>query len=354
MNKRFVGELSAGAARYEAQKIAFGPMVFQCVRIAWKSGLLARLDAATDGLSVAELATGHELSGYAIGVLMESCLSAGVVRLEQDRYLLDKIGHFVVHDRLTQVNLDFTNDVCYRGLFQLEESLRSGRPLGLATLGPWRSLYEGMTTMPEPARGSWFSFDHYYSDSAFGAALPFVLAGDPARLLDVGANTGKWAEACLRAAPRLSVSLVDLAPQLAMARDRLEAAGLLARASLHTLDLLDPDAALPGGQDVVWMSQLLSCVGVPQIQSILARARAALNDGGRLFVLDTFWDRQAHDAAAYCLINTSPYFTAIASGCGRMYRCDDYAACAREARLLLTDVRDGIGLCHSLLTFVAA
>ena len=41
LNKKFSPEgQSAFAARFEAQKIAYGPVVFQCVRYAWKRGML--------------------------------------------------------------------------------------------------------------------------------------------------------------------------------------------------------------------------------------------------------------------------------------------------------------------------
>ena len=44
-------------ARMEAQKIAFGPVVFQCLRSAWKSGLLALIEQSGEaGASVEELA----------------------------------------------------------------------------------------------------------------------------------------------------------------------------------------------------------------------------------------------------------------------------------------------------------
>ena len=46
---------TAFAARFEAQKIAFGPVVFQCVRYAWKRGMLQALaDAGQTGRAVAE------------------------------------------------------------------------------------------------------------------------------------------------------------------------------------------------------------------------------------------------------------------------------------------------------------
>jgi len=132
--------------------------------------------------------------------------------------------------------------------------------------------------------------------------------------MDIGANTGKFSLAALAHDPRVELHLVDLAPQLAMADTHLAAAGLRERAQLHARDLLDDGAALPAGMDLVWMSQFLSCFGEAQIASIFRRVHAALAENGQVLVLDTFWDRQRYDIAAYCLINTSPYFAAMASG----------------------------------------
>lgn len=44
-------KLSAQEAIYEAQKIAFAPMTFQAVRIAWKRGLLETLSKNPKGLT---------------------------------------------------------------------------------------------------------------------------------------------------------------------------------------------------------------------------------------------------------------------------------------------------------------
>ena len=55
-SKTFAKPMSALDARFEAQKLAFAPVVFQCVRIARKWGLLERIDASADGLTIADLA----------------------------------------------------------------------------------------------------------------------------------------------------------------------------------------------------------------------------------------------------------------------------------------------------------
>ncbi len=346
---------SAFAARFEAQKIAFGPVVFQCVRYAWKRGMLQALaDAGEVGLSLAALEASGRWRGYALKVALESCLSAGVVYLSGGCYVLDKTGYCILTDRITQINFDFNHDVCYAGLYRLEEALDTETPVGLEVLGDWPTLYEGLAELPEPARSSWFAFDQYYSDVSFPAILPDVFATAPRRIMDIGANTGKFSRVALAYDPEAQLYLVDLPQQLGIAARTLDDAGVGARARLCPTDLLDPDAPLAPGMDVIWMSQLLSCFSEEQIASILRRAAGALAQGGQLLVMDTFWDRQRYDIALYCLINTSPYFTAMASGNSKVYESGDYIRLAESAGLRLQTVRDGIGYCHSLLRFVKA
>lgn len=343
------------AARYEAQKIAFAPVVFQCVRLAWKSGLLAGIEAAgKDGIDIAGLAEACDVGEYAASVLLETALSAGVVRRVDGRYTLTRIGDNVLHDRLTQINIDYNHDVCYQGLFRLEESLRTGKPAGLAGFGDWPTIYAGLSELPEPARSSWFAFDHHYSDSAFGDALPIVFANRPRHLMDIGANTGKWSQRCLRHDAEVRLTLVDLPMQLQQAEAALAAEGLLERACLAPIDLLDSQQPFPTGCDAIWMSQFLTCFSVAQVGGIFHRAAAALADGGTVWVLDTFWDRMPHEIARYCVINTSPYFTALANGTSKMHESPTIIECAARQGLRLTQCHDGLGICHSLLGFERA
>ncbi|GAA0760442.1 class I SAM-dependent methyltransferase [Ideonella azotifigens] len=356
LDKKFSPEPQhAFAARFEAQKIAFGPVVFHCVRYAWKRGLLQALAKAGDrGLTQAQLLANGEWSDYALKVVLESCLSAGVLLRADGRWVLDKTGYCILSDRMTQVNFDFVHDVCYQGLFELERSLDAQQPLGLAHLGDWPTLYQGMAELPEPAKSSWFAFDHLYSDTSFPDVLPDVFATGPRRVMDVGANTGKFSLAALGYQPEVALHLVDLPQQLAVAAQNLADAGLSARASLHPVDLLDTACALPGEMDLVWMSQFLSCFSEDHIAGIFERVAAALAPQGQVLVMDTFWDRQRYDIAAYCLINTSPYFTAMASGNSKVYESADYVRLAERAGLKLLTTRDGIGYCHSLLRFAHA
>jgi hypothetical protein len=356
LDKKFSPERqSAFEARFEAQKIAYGPVVFQCVRYAWKRGMLQAIaDAGDTGLSVGQMASDGRWTAYVLKVVLETCLSAGVVYLSEGRYVLDKTGFVVLTDPITQVNIDFNHDVCYQALFSLEQSLDAEKPLGLKVFGDWPTVYQGLAQLPEPARTSWFAFDHYYSDSSFPDILPDVFATAPKRVMDIGANTGKFSLAALGAHPAVKLHLVDLPGQLAVADKALQDAGLRERASLHPTDLLDDSAALPEGMDLIWMSQFLSCFSEDAIASIFRRVAGALAPNGQVLIMDTFWDRQRYDIAAYCLINTSPYFNNLASGNSKVYESADYVRLAQAAGLELVTARDGIGYCHSLLRFARA
>lgn len=339
--------------RFDAQRIAFSPVIFQATRLLLKTGLLDKVeDCGTTGMTAAEAAAQCGISVYAATILLECGLSAELFTYEQDRFVITPLGAFIRRDEMTAINMDFMHDVCFLGLHALEESLLHERPAGLRVFGSWSTVYEALAHLPESAKQSWLRFDHFYSDAAFPAASRIVFDKKPRSLIDIGCNTGKWAVRCLSSLPELRVALVDLPGQIEMAMANLRAKGLDTRATPHPTDVLDPHAEFPAGFDAVWMSQFLVCFSEEQVKSILSRAARAVNSDGRIWVLDTFWDRQRFDAAAYCLINTSPYFTAIANGNSRMYKFEDILALAQSAGLELHAVHDNLGIYHSLVEFV--
>ena len=153
--------LSAREAQRLAQYIAFGPIVFQASRLMLKFGILERL--RDRDMTLGEIAQAAGLSEYAAKVLMEASLSIGTTLIdpETDKYSLSKTGWFLLNDPATRVNVDFNHDVNYEGFFHLEEALLEGRPAGLAHFGPWPTLYEGLSSLPEQVKKSWFGFDHF-------------------------------------------------------------------------------------------------------------------------------------------------------------------------------------------------
>jgi ubiquinone/menaquinone biosynthesis C-methylase UbiE len=342
-----VRDKSLYEAKAEAQKLAFAPFAFQAAMSLRDLGVLSALSRNHEGGSTAEnVAAETSLPLYGVKVLLEAGLVNDLVVLDGERFRLTTLGLLVLQDTMTRVNMDFTADVCYRGMAHLQESVREGRPAGLKELGAWSNIYEGLAQLPPHVQSSWFAFDHYYSDGLFPAALPSVLERKPRRVMDVGANTGKFSLACLQHDPTVAMTLLDLPGQLAMARKTLASFG--ARATYQPIDFLDRSQEFPGGQDAIWMSQFLDCFGEDDIVSILERARRALAPGGRIYIVDTYWDNQQHDAARFVLVMTSLYFTCLANGTSKMYHSEDMRRCVRRAGLTISSENDEITLSHTL------
>lgn len=341
---------TAYEAQSEAQRIAFAPMVFQACRILRNAGILELVrQSGAAGMTLNEVASKVDLPRYGTKVLLESGLGIGLFRLNDGRFTLTKLGYFILRDSMTRVNMDVVHDVCYRGMFDLEKSLKESNPAGLKTLGNWKTFYEGLSSLPSHVRESWLSFDHFYSDAAFPAALPLVFADRPKRLLDVGGNTGKWAVQCAGFDPNVHITIADLPQQLELARDEIRRCNLEGRIDFLPVDLLQESTPFPEGYDAIWMSQFLDCFSEKEVVSILRRAARTMSAGGTLYILELFWDRQPNETAAFCLQQTSLYFACIANGNSQMYHSADLLRCLDESGLRVIEDRDEVGLYHTLL-----
>ena len=356
LKKRYTkDDMSAREAQRLAEFIAWGPIVFQASRLVVKFGILDLLCDSEDGLTENEVVEKTGLSKYAVKCLLEASLSIGTVIIDDvtDRYSITKAGLFLLNDQATRVNIDFNHDVNYQGLFNLEDSLKEGRPAGLKYLGDWPTIYEGLSTLPKQVQDSWFGFDHFYSDASFPEALEIVFKKHNARsLYDVGGNTGKWALKCVGYDKDVEVTILDLPQQIGMMKENTKGKEGAERIKGYGINLLDKDASFPKreeGLDAIWMSQFLDCFSEEEIVSILTRAKAVMNADTRIFIMETLWDRQRFETAAFCLTMTSLYFTAMANGNSKMYHSEDMTRLVNEAGLEVEQIYDGLGQCHSII-----
>lgn len=338
-------------AKEAALQLAFAPVAFQATRALRNLGILKIIsDAGRGGITLEDIVAKLTLTKYAVRVLVEAGLGIELLLINDKKYTLTKMGHFILHDELTRINMDFTQDICYRGMDHLEEALVTGKPAGLRELGPWETIYPGLSLLPPEIGKSWFDFDHYYSDIAYPQTLPIVFSRKPCNLLELGGNTGKWALACTGFDPEVKVTILDLPGQMGLAEQKIKAAGVEDRVSFFTTDVLDENLPFPAEKfDAVWMSQFLDCFSEAQIISILKRCAAVLSERGRIYILEPFWNRQVFKSAAYCLQQTSLYFTAMANGNSQMYHADDFIACIQAAGLKVVEESDQMGMSYTLL-----
>ena len=343
---------SAFQAQFDAQKIAFAPIMFQAARSLRDLGILECLKDHKEEITIEEVAKELNLSVYGVKVLLEAGLSLEMVYAKEHKFFITKTGWFVLTDDLTKVNMDFTQDVNYLGFFKLEEAVKTGKPEGLKVFGNWSTVYEALSELPEQVRKSWFGFDHYYSDESFPIVLPILFESNPKRIMDVGGNTGKFSIKCAEFNKDVKVTILDLPGQLADAYKNIEAHGFMDRIDGYPINLLDHSKAYPTGYDIVWMSQFLDCFSQEDIIELLKKAKSAINKNGAVYIMETFWDNQRTDAGRYSLVATSLYFTCIANGCSQMYHTQDMLNLIEKAGLKVEQTYDKIGVSHTVLKCV--
>ena len=340
--------LSPSEAIAKAQHIAFAPMVFQATRALRNLGILDVLYKGSN-VTMQTIIDRTGLSEYGVRVLLEAGLGIGLVTLKDDHYKLTKTGWFILHDKMTIANMDFSHDVCYEGLATLDESIVKGEPTGLTAFGEWSTIYQGLAHMPDKATKSWYAFDHFYSDDAYPSVIPMLARHNLTSILDIGGNTGRFALQCLRSDPNIRIGIVDL-PNMAKATEAtINKLGFGDRVTVHPSNMLDPEQMLPSGFDAVWMSQFLDCFSEPEIVAILKNVRRSISDDAVVFIMEPFWDLQQREVSAFCLQMTSLYFTGLANGNSQMYNSEVFLRCVTEAGLTVVEQTDNIGVCQTLL-----
>ncbi|MBQ4913731.1 SAM-dependent methyltransferase [Maribacter sp. MMG018] len=323
-------------ALQEAQKIAFAPFVFQTTVSLKNLGIFDYIFAnnAKGGVTLKEISQALSISEYGLSVLLEIAESADIVYVDDNgKYELSKIGYFLSYNPMTEVNLNFTQDVCYQGLFHLQEAIKEQKPAGLKELGNWKTIYEGLSQLNPKIQKSWFDFDHFYSDGIFDEALKIVFKHKPKHLFDIGGNTGKFAIQCCSYDDDINVRIFDLPGQLKKALKNTSDAGFGDRVSGTEIDWLSENPSIPNGADTIWMSQFLDCFSKEEILKILKTAVKAMDPETELIIIETYTDRQKFDNAKFTLEATSLYFTALANGNSKMYKATELIELADEAGL---------------------
>ena len=344
--------LTAIEALEEAQRIAFAPFVFQTTITLRKLGVFDLIFKyrKKGGITIDEISKELSISTYGIGVLLEIAESSKIVNKSvDDKYELTKVGYFLNSHETVNVNINFTNEVCYKGLFHLDESIKNNKPEGLKELGDWDTIYEGLSKLPTEIKKSWFEFDHHYSDGVFDDALKIVFRNHPKTIFDIGGNTGKFALSACKFDKEVNIKIIDLPGQLNVALNNTKNAGFGDRVSGYEIDWLSKNKLeIPKGANTIWMSQFLDCFSEKEILTILTTAVQSMDDDAELLIMETFTDRQKFDNAKFILEATSLYFTVLANGNSKMYPAKVFMKLIDKAGLILKE-DISVGEYHTIL-----
>ena len=142
---------------------------------------------------------------------------------------------------------------------------------------------------------------------------------DDARLLlDMGGGTGIYSIACLLRHPRLRAIVWDRPEVLKVAAEMAAEYGVSDRMELCAGDMfVDP---VPVGADTILLSNVLHDWDVPECQTLITRASAALPAGGRLLIHDVYLN-DALDGPLPIALYSAALFTFTQ---GRAYSAAEY------------------------------
>jgi len=104
------------------------------------------------------------------------------------------------------------------------------------------------------------------------------------KMIDVGGGSGSYTLAFLNASSEIRATLFDLPEVVEMARERIEAEGMLERVTLVPGDFYqDP---LPSGHDFAFLSAIIHQNNPEQNKTLYSKIYRALEPGGRIVVRD--------------------------------------------------------------------
>jgi SAM-dependent methyltransferase len=161
---------------------------------------------------------------------------------------------------------------------------------------PW----EAHEADPERAR-RFTAAMHSVSERPAAGLAEVVDFSRVSRLLDVGGGSGALSLAIARAWPNVRCTIWDLPVVCGIAREYAAAAGLAERVTAEPGDMFrDP---FPSGHDAVLFSQILHDWAEERWPGLLAKAAAALPEGGLLLVHEKLVEDDGRGPLANALVN---------------------------------------------------
>ena len=271
--------------------------------------------------SAAELAARSGADPVSLARLLDLLGRTGYLRRDGQRFRNStSVERWLLADggRALPNFIQHWHNVLFEHFETLEDRVRAGSPQPhfhdwLASSGHWPVFNAAMAELA--------------GQTADAVARAAALPQSTRSLADLGGNHGLNAAAFCRRHPTLRATIVDLPESLALAEDRVAAAGLSDRISLRPADIMRDD--LGGPYDAVLLFQLLHYFPPEENIALLNRVRDALAPGGRVVIFDQLAGTMPTPlAAAFFSLLALTYRVGLG---GDIYHYDDIGGWLRTA-----------------------
>lgn len=302
--------------------IIFGHAAFQQLNAGFALGLFELLDRrgrATSDEICEELGLGRR----SVEILLLGNTALGLTRRVGGSYSNGSEISEIYRSESAEIFRDiveFQASIAYIPASEYVESLRTGTNAGIRHFdGETEDLYSRLGNTPGLE-------ELFYRGMNAWSCLsnPVLLRGvdysGVRKILDVGGGDATNAIALVREHPHLEITVMDREGALVSAIQNIAASGLGDRISVATGDIFDSE--YPTGHDCVLFAHQLVIWSPDQNRQLLGKARAALDDGGRVLIFNAF-SNDGRDGPLYAALD-SVYFTTLPFEHSTLYPWCDY------------------------------
>jgi SAM-dependent methyltransferase len=312
-------------------ELTSGVYAFKALALADRLGLFTEL-SDEKSTSVAEFAARHGIAARPAELLLTACTALGLLEVESGQYRNSALSEeFLVEGRPYYFGgwVKVVDQHEYPAYLKAEISLRGNHPTTWDT-----AKQESLFAPDDPVVRELF-WDGMYSLSSYTATrLATVFDFGPVlRLLDVGGGGAAFDIELCQAHPHLRATVFDLPFVGDLTLERVRSAGLADRIEFVAGDFFTD--ALPGGHDVILLSNILHDWAEDDVRRILAACADALAPGGALLICESFVDNSKAGPPLAALMSLNM----LVETWGRNYTTAEYSAWLRETGLTVAGVR---------------
>lgn len=314
-----------------------GPTRFMTLMSCFELGLIDALKDAGP-LSAAELAARSGTRADAVDQLLALLVKEGFVdhEAETGQYRLGALAGVADHDLARALRyMQMIKVVALRQLYDLTESARVGRPVGLERqYGSTGTLYHAVADH-EDLLQAWAPLMNSVTERVDPWFFSVVDLPRGAHVLDLAGNTGLGAVHACRAVDdeSLRVTTFDLPEKEEECRRTFAAHDLADRCDFVGGDVFD---GIPGSYDVVLVKHFLDMFDEADVKQILGRVREVLRPGGQVHIMVPVYPEDLHDPQNYNVDFFPAFFLGCTMGQGGPQKASVYRAWLEDSGYCVT------------------